>query len=100
MSSKDEDDVKRLEALTEELTIINESILERSDDRSKKLHRLNSLVDGCYPRSGFLYRELSIEETGILKKWATNNWKPNAQPNPFWHPAVLAEWNKLDQSHK
>ncbi len=46
-----------------------------------------------------LFRSLTAAEEAEFRQWARDNWKPGAEPESTWHPAIWDEWQKLASQH-
>ena len=46
------------------------------------------------------FRELDEKEQEEFRQWARDNHDPNKEPDKYWHPVVIEEWNKLTAKHK
>jgi len=46
------------------------------------------------------FRDLDLEEESKFRQWARDNWEPNKEPNPCWHPVVRDEWQKVTEDYK
>ena len=41
------------------------------------------------------FRHLNPDEEEQFRQWARDNFDPNIEPEPIWHPVVRDEWKKL-----
>jgi len=47
------------------------------------------------PMEDKFFRQLNPDEEEQFRRWARDNFDPNIEPEPIWHPVVRDEWKKL-----
>lgn len=40
-----------------------------------------------------------VADVDAFKKWARDNWLPDLQPRPDWHPIVRTEWTRISDHY-
>lgn len=47
-----------------------------------------------------MFRQLSVQEKSKFKQWARDNYIPQTEINPVWHPVVQAECHRMCEEIK
>lgn len=44
-----------------------------------------------------MFRELNKTEAAGFRQWARDNYRPQTEINPVWHPVVQAECRRINE---